>query len=108
VLRGRAGPEPTGKNPRRHLGRPQRPLLQGTTGSRYRTRFPDRPFIRPQGEVFPGVSFGYFRYYVTNSRPSMLTQLQRCLRHYHARGQVLAPGRPVVDFVADEVTATPD
>lgn len=29
------------------------------------------------------VGFGYRRYYVMNSDPSIRTQLQRCLRHYH-------------------------
>lgn len=42
------------------------------------------PWIRPQAE-YPGVSFGYRRFYVTNSHPSILRQLQRCLQHYYAR-----------------------
>jgi len=42
------------------------------------------PWIRPQ-EEYPGVSFGYRRFYVTNSHPSILKQLRRCLQHYYAR-----------------------
>lgn len=37
---------------------------------------------------FPGVYFGWFRTYVINSEPSILTRLRRCVRHYnrHVKG----------------------
>lgn len=44
----------------------------------------DHLWIRPQAE-YPGLSFGYWRFYVTNSSPNILKQLRRCLQHYHAR-----------------------
>ena len=53
---------------------------------------------------FTGVNFGWFRTYVTNSHPSILTQLRRCLQHYHARvrGRSFWGGKPV-NFVTSEV-----
>src|SRR4030095_4731241 len=34
---------------------------------------------------YPGVAFGsLLNVYVTNTEPSVLTQLRRCLQHYHA------------------------
>jgi hypothetical protein len=64
---------------------------------------PERPFIRPQLE-YPGVAFGFSRIYVTNSKPSMLTQLRRCLQHYHARvkGTMFFSGPPI-NFVTGKV-----
>ncbi len=64
---------------------------------------PDRPFIRSQ-EDFPGISFGYRRIYVTNSKPAILTQLRRCLQHYHihVKGMTFLSGPPV-NFVTGYV-----
>jgi hypothetical protein len=43
----------------------------------------EKPFITPQAR-YPGISFGYRRFYVTNSEPSIRSQLSKCLRHYHS------------------------
>jgi hypothetical protein len=49
------------------------------------TPLPGSPIgLAPQPD-FPGVFFGSPRTYVTNSEPSIITQLQRCLQHYHRR-----------------------
>jgi hypothetical protein len=32
---------------------------------------------------FPGILWGHQRIYVTNSEPSIITQLRRCLQHYY-------------------------
>ncbi len=59
-------------------------------------RRPNRPFIAPQPR-YRGVSFGYFRFYVTNAEPSIRRQLEKCLRHYHAqvKGRAFWEGEPV-------------
>jgi len=59
-----------------------------------------RPWIQPQAE-YPGVSFGYRRFYVTNSHPSILTQLRRCLQHYHTRvkGTMFLGGPGEINFI---------
>jgi hypothetical protein len=64
---------------------------------------PDRPFIRPQKD-YPGISFGFQRIYVTGAKPSIVTQLRRCLQHYHAhvKGAAFLPG-PSMNFVTGEV-----
>jgi hypothetical protein len=64
---------------------------------------PDKPFIAPQ-RGYPGVSFGYFRFYVTNSEPSIKTQLSRCLRHYNTavKGRAFLGGEPV-NFVTGDL-----
>jgi hypothetical protein len=46
-------------------------------------RHDEKPFIAPQAR-YPGISFGYRRFYVTNSQPSIRRQLSKCLRHYHS------------------------
>ncbi len=58
------------------------------------------PWIRLRAE-YPGVSFGYRRFYVTNSHPSILTQLRRCLQHYYARvkGAMFLGGPGDVNFI---------
>jgi len=65
-------------------------------------RHDEKPLISPQPK-YPGVSFGYFRFYVTNSEPSIQTQLSKCLRHYHAsvKGHMFVGGEPV-NFVTGE------
>lgn len=64
---------------------------------------PEKPFIALQPS-YPGVSFGYFRFYVTNSQPSIKRQLQRCLGHYNknVKGHVFFGGEPV-NFVTGEL-----
>lgn len=59
-----------------------------------------RAWIRPQAE-YPGVGFGYRRFYVTNSDPTILKQLQRCLQHYYARvkGAMFLGGPGEINFV---------
>ncbi len=42
----------------------------------------ERMRVRPQ-EDDPGLNFGYHGVYLVNSRPSILTQLRRCLYHHH-------------------------
>ena len=66
---------------------------------------PERPFIAPQ-PGHPGVSFGYRRFYVTNSKPSIKRQLQRCLGHYnkYVKGQTFWGGEPV-NFITGELEA---
>ena len=63
----------------------------------------ERPFIAPQAG-YPGVSFGYFRFYITNSKPSIKRQLERCLGHYNknVKGQTFLGGEPV-NFVTGEL-----
>jgi len=39
-------------------------------------------------ELAPGLFFGSPRTFVTGSKPSILTQLRRCLQHYHTRVKV--------------------
>ncbi|MCH7621470.1 MAG: hypothetical protein IH870_06195 [Chloroflexi bacterium] len=58
-------------------------------------RHDEKPFIAPQTQ-FPGICFGYRRFYVTNSEPSIQTQLSRCFRHYNSRvkGQTFWGGPP--------------
>ncbi len=65
----------------------------------------EKPFIAPQTQ-FPGISFGYRRFYVTNSEPSIQTQLSRCFRHYNSRvkGQPFLAGPPV-NFVTGSLEA---
>jgi hypothetical protein len=46
-------------------------------------RHDEKPFIAPQAR-YAGISFGYRRFYVTNSEPSIRGQLSKCLRHYHS------------------------
>ena len=64
---------------------------------------PEEPFIQPQAG-FDGVFYGHRRYYITNSEPTMLTQIRRCLRHYNARvkGTSTLGGAPL-DFVSGTV-----
>lgn len=66
---------------------------------------PERRFIAP-AQGFPGISFGYFRYYVTNSEPSIHTQLGKCLRHYNkmVKGRPFLGGEPV-NFVTGIIEA---
>lgn len=59
------------------------PVMRSASGISDPAWRPERPFIEPQ-EGYAGVSFGFSRTYVTNSHPSVLTQMRRCLRHYHA------------------------
>ena len=63
---------------------------------------PAKPFIAPAAG-FPGISFGLFRYYVTNSEPSIEGQIRRCLRHYHTnvKGHTFYHGEPM-NFVTDK------
>lgn len=47
---------------------------------------------------YPGVYFGHQRIYVTNTEPTILRQIRRCLQHYYA----LVKGRAFwVDFLPD-------
>lgn len=43
-----------------------------------------RRFFAPT-EVHPGAYFGHERFYITNSRPTILEALRVCIRHYHAQ-----------------------
>ena len=66
-------------------------------------RHDEKPLIAP----IPGyreVHFGYRRFYVINSDPSIQGQLRTCLRHYHrhVKGQPFYSGLPV-DFVTGEL-----
>ena len=67
-------------------------------------RHDDKPFIDLQTN-FSGVWFGFFRFYLTNSDPSIRTQISRCLRHYHTevKGRPFLQGLPI-NFVTGEVT----
>lgn len=56
------------------------PIIRETLG----IANPDARPILPQPD-YPGVSFGFRRIYVANARPSILTQLRRCLQHYYAQ-----------------------
>lgn len=62
---------------------------------------PAKSFIAPAAG-FPGVSFGLFRYYVTNSVPSIEGQIRKFLRHYHThiKGHTFYHGEPM-NFVTD-------
>lgn len=75
-------------------------LASGITDRGWR---PEKPFIAPQ-PGYPGVNFGYFRFYVTNSKPTIKTQLSRCLRHYNTavKGRAFVGGEPV-NFVTGEL-----
>ena len=66
-------------------------------------RHDDKPFIAAQSK-YPGISFGYQRFYIINNEPSVRTQLSRCLRHYHSevKGRALWGGLSV-DFVTGSV-----
>ena len=66
-------------------------------------RHDNQPFIAPQPS-YPGIAFGYRRFYVTNSDPSIYRQLSRCLRHYHSEVKGAAfLGGPPVNFVTGEL-----
>ncbi|MCH8801188.1 MAG: hypothetical protein IH963_09795 [Chloroflexi bacterium] len=60
-------------------------------------------FIEPQ-RGYSGISWGYRRFYVTNSKPSIETQLRKCLRHFNARVKhtMFASGPPL-NFVTGEI-----
>lgn len=66
-------------------------------------RHDGKAFITPQ-PGYPGISFGYFRFYVTNTKPSMKTQLSKCLRHYNTavKGRAFVGGEPV-NFLTGEL-----
>jgi hypothetical protein len=67
---------------------------------------PEQPFIQPQAGYF-GIHFGHRRVYVTNAKPAILTQLRRCLKHYHARVKNTTwAGGPPVNFLGNP--AEPD
>jgi hypothetical protein len=76
-------------------------LASGITDPEY--RHDEKPFIAPQ-PGFPGIAFGYFRFYVTNTEPSIHTKLSICLRHYNTqvKGRSFLAGEPV-NFVAGEL-----
>ena len=59
-------------------------------------RHDERAFIEPQ-RGYSGISFGYFRYYVTGTKPSIETQLRKCLRHYgaHVKNSAFVGGEHV-------------
>lgn len=61
------------------------------------------PFIRPQ-RGYSGISWGYRRYYVTNTKPSIEAQLRKCLRHFNARVKdTMFVGGPPVNFVTGDL-----
>jgi hypothetical protein len=79
------------------------PVVRRSSGIGDESWRPDRNFVRPV-EGYPGVNHGYFRIYLTHSDPSIVTQLRRCLLHYHARVKGHSMwGGPPVDFVTDWV-----
>jgi len=88
---------------RRRLFEIMLPLLKGAGGGHWVSWEPDRHFIRPR-PGYPGISFGYNRFYVANSAPTMLQQLRSCLQHYNARvkGRSAQGGLPV-NFVTGKV-----
>jgi hypothetical protein len=79
------------------------PVLRKASGIADPAWQPERPSIQPLPD-FPGVSFGHRRIYITNSQPSILTQLRRCVRHHHAhiKGTTFLGG-PKVNYVTGEV-----
>jgi hypothetical protein len=72
------------------------PPMRESSGVGDPTWRPDRPFVRPVPE-YPGISYGYRRIYLSNSEPSIRTQMQRAVRHYHAvvKGASFWGGRPI-------------
>ena len=64
---------------------------------------PSKLFINPQ-KGYPGISFGYRRFYVTNSKPSIEAQIRKCLRHFNARVKdAIFIGGPPLNFVTGEI-----
>jgi len=69
---------------------------------------PDRPWNKPS-QAFPSVYYGWPGIHVVNSKPSIITQLRRCLQHYHAKvkGKSWIDGRPTrVNFVTGATDET--
>jgi len=64
---------------------------------------PAEPFIRA-ARGFPGIYWGYRRVYLTNTDPSISTQIMKCLAHYN---QVVKDatffGGEKVNFVTGEL-----
>jgi hypothetical protein len=56
----------------------------------------------PAGNRWSGISFGYYRTFVTNSRPSILTQSRRCLRYFDEPVNLRGWGGPPVNFITAE------
>jgi hypothetical protein len=91
----------------RRLEDAMRPALIASMGEFYDpARAPEFPYVRPvQGE--PSIAYGYLRTYVVNAKPLIVTQLRRCLRHYHAHvkgPRMVLRGKPL-DFVKGTVKA---
>jgi hypothetical protein len=81
------------------------PPLRESSGIKDETWCPDEPFVRPQAG-YPGISWGCKRIYVTNSKPTILTQLRRCLQHYHARVKGASFfGGPPINWITGQVGA---
>jgi hypothetical protein len=79
------------------------PLLRMASGISDPDWRPERPFIGSP-EDYPSINFGYRGIYVINTKPSITTQLRRCLKHYHARvkGVSFYSGSPI-NFVTGHV-----
>lgn len=76
-------------------------LANGIVDPKWRNN--KEPFVAPQAR-YPGVCFGYRRFYVTNSEPTIQTQLSRCFRHYNneVKGAMFLSGESV-NFVTGEL-----
>lgn len=64
---------------------------------------PDKPFIHSWTD-YPSIAYGYRNIYMTGAKPTIITQLRRCLQHYyaHVKGTTFLVGPPV-NFVTGEV-----
>jgi hypothetical protein len=79
------------------------PPLRKSSGIGDPTWRPDKPFIRPVPD-YPGISFGMRRIYVSKSEPSIRTQMQRAVRHYHAHVKGASFfGGPAINWITGEV-----
>lgn len=95
----------------RRLEAAMRPVLLASAGPVDPSTPMDLPYVRPlQGELkiaYGNIAYGYHHTYVVNAKPSILTQLCRCLRHYHAhvKGRMVLRGG-TLDFVAGTWTSS--
>lgn len=83
-----------------------RPALLASVGPVDPSMLVDFPFVRPlQSE--PSIAYGCYHTYVVNAKPSILTQLRRCLRHYHThvKGRMVLRGG-TLDFVEGTWTSS--
>lgn len=71
---------------------------------------PPRPIIHSQASLnFPSVNFGMKRHYVVNSKPSILSQIRRCLQHHNhsmIKDAMLTSAEPI-NWITGEVLESP-